>query len=152
MSTAIVKPQWSPFNIFLMVLGFVFFWPLGLAMLAYILWGEHYGGTSDKAEKWMKKQKHKMRGCRGRHNRFGATGNAAFDEYREAEIRRLEEERMRLEQEREDFEAFLRNLHMARDREEFDRFKSEHKTRQFDEDGEATKSKKKKGSSDEDDA
>lgn len=152
MSTAIVKPQWSPFNIFLMVLGFVFFWPLGLAMLAYILWGEHYGGTSDKAEKWMKKQKHKMRGCGGRHHRYGATGNAAFDEYREAEIRRLEEERMRLEQEREDFEAFLRNLHMARDREEFDRFKSEHKTRQFDEDGEATKSKKKKGSSDEDDA
>ncbi len=152
MSTAIVKPQWSPMNIFLMVLGFVFFWPLGLAMLAYILWGEHYGGSSEKAEKWMKKQKHKMRGCGGgRHGRFSATGNAAFDEYREAEIRRLEEERLRLEQEREDFEEFLRNLHMARDREEFDRFKADRTSRRFDDEDEAPKPKKKK-KSDEDDA
>jgi hypothetical protein len=135
-----------------MVLGFVFFWPLGLAMLGYILWGEHYGGSSEKAEKWMKKQKHKMRGCGNGHKRYGATGNAAFDEYREAEIRRLEEERMRLEQEREDFEEFLRNLHMARDREEFDRFKSAHKSRQFDDEDEVAKPKKKKRSSDEDDA
>ena len=149
MSTAIVKPQWSPLNIFLMVLGFVFFWPLGLAMLAYILWGEHYGGTSEKAEKWMNKQKHKMRGCgRGRGGRFSATGNAAFDEYREAEMRRLEEERMRLEQEREEFEDFLRNLHMARDREEFDRFKADRTARRFDD--EEPKAKKKKKSEDDD--
>jgi len=150
MSTAIIKPHWSPINIALMVLGFVFFWPLGLAMLAYILWGEHYGGTSDKAEKWMHKQKCKMRSRRSRYGRHSATGNAAFDEYREAEIRRLEEERMRLEQERADFEDFLRNLHMARDREEFDRFKSEHKAKSFDEDDaeEVSKPKKKKRSED----
>lgn len=147
MSTAIIKPHWSPINIALMVLGFVFFWPLGLGMLAYILWGEHYGGTGEKAEKWMNKQKCKMRNKRGRYGRHSATGNAAFDEYREAEIRRLEEERMRLEQERSDFEDFLRNLHMARDREEFDRFKSAHKAKSFDED-EVSEPKKKKSDSD----
>jgi hypothetical protein len=27
-----------------MVLGFVVFWPLGLAMLAYILWGNRFEG------------------------------------------------------------------------------------------------------------
>lgn len=149
MSTAIIKPHWSPINIGLMVLGFVFFWPLGLAMLAYILWGEHYGGSSDKAEKWMKNQKCKMkrRGGRGR-GRHNATGNAAFDDYREAEIRRLEEERMRLEQERSDFEEFLQSLHMARDREEFDRFKSAHKAKSFDDGDEAETPKKKKRDSD----
>ena len=39
MNTAIIKPQWGPLTIALMVLGFVVWWPLGLAMLAYILWG-----------------------------------------------------------------------------------------------------------------
>ncbi|MGJ8527291.1 DUF2852 domain-containing protein [Maritalea sp.] len=145
MSTAVIKPHWSPLNIALMVLGFVFFWPLGLAMLAYILWGEHYGGSSDKAEKWMKNQKCKMKSRRaGRHGRHNATGNAAFDEYREAEMRRLEEERMRLEQERSDFEEFLQSLHMARDREEFDRFKTAHKAKSFDDEDTSEKPKKKK--------
>ena len=37
MNTAIIKPQWSPLTIALMVLCFVSFWPLGLAMLGYIL-------------------------------------------------------------------------------------------------------------------
>lgn len=137
MSTQLIKPEWSPLTIGLMVLGFIVFWPLGLAMLFYILWGEHWGGSSDKAEKWMHKQKHKMKGCRGkRYRRHHATGNAAFDEYREAEFRRIEEERARLEQEREEFEEFLRNLHMARDREEFDRFKSDHRAKRHDDEDE----------------
>ena len=37
MNTTFIKPQWGPLTIALMVLGFVVFWPLGLAMLAYIL-------------------------------------------------------------------------------------------------------------------
>ena len=37
MTTAIIKPQWSPLTIALMVLGFIIFWPLGLAMLLLIL-------------------------------------------------------------------------------------------------------------------
>ena len=34
MNTAIIKPQWGPLTIALMVLGFVVWWPLGLAALA----------------------------------------------------------------------------------------------------------------------
>ena len=48
MNTAIIKPQWGPLTIALMVLGFVVWWPLGLAMLAYILWGEMFGGFVGK--------------------------------------------------------------------------------------------------------
>ena len=52
MHTAIVKPQWGPLTIGLMVLGFVVWWPLGLAVLAYILWGEMFGGSADKAARY----------------------------------------------------------------------------------------------------
>ncbi len=128
MHTAIIKPQWGPLTIALMVLGFVVFWPLGLAVLAYILWGEMFGGTSDKAERFMNRSRHWAENCgRGnhgfRHGGFGqSSGNAAFDEYRAEQLRRLEEERKRLDEEINAFHEHMRNLRMARDREEFDRF------------------------------
>ena len=36
----LIRPDWTPATIALMVLGFIVFWPLGLAMLAYILFGD----------------------------------------------------------------------------------------------------------------
>lgn len=123
MSTAIIKPQWSPITIALMVVGFIVFWPLGLAMLAYILWGEKFGGSQDRAERWVNKQKSHWCGPNGfRRSHFSGSGNAAFDDYREEQLRRLEEERRRLDDEIEAFHEHMRNLRMARDREEFDRF------------------------------
>jgi hypothetical protein len=38
--TALLRPAWTPLTIALMVIGFVVFWPLGLVMLAYIIWGD----------------------------------------------------------------------------------------------------------------
>ena len=38
MTTAIIKPQWSPLTIALMVMGFIIFWPLGLAV-AFVISG-----------------------------------------------------------------------------------------------------------------
>lgn len=132
MTTAIVKPRWSPITIGLMVLGFIIWWPLGLAVLAYILWGECFGGSAERAEDWMNRQRSWARErkykARYRHH-HGATGNRAFDEYREAELQRLEEERRRLDEERQEFSEFLHNLQMARDREEFDRFMDERESR-----------------------
>lgn len=123
MNTAIIKPEWGPLTIALMVLGFIIFWPLGMAVLAYILWGEYFGGSRDKAESWIASKKHsfKSKGCGPRSYR-SATGNAAFDDYRDEQLKRLEEERRKLEEDRAAFEDYLANLHKARDREEFDRF------------------------------
>jgi len=133
MTTAIIKPQWSPVTVALMVLGFVFFWPLGLAMLGYILWGEYFGGSADQAQRWMRKQKDWARSCRGRSSSFRterhASGNAAFDEYRDEQMRRLDEERKRLDEEVHAFHEYMANLHKARDREEFDRFMRERNSR-----------------------
>ena len=61
----------------------------------------------------------------GHHRRkhgFEKTGNVAFDEYRTAELERLEEERRQLEAEKAEFETFLVELRRVKDKEEFDRF------------------------------
>lgn len=125
MHTAIIKPQWSPLTIALMVLGFIVFWPLGLAMLAYIVWGEKFGGSAERADAWVSRQRARAERC-GRHFRRGgfamSSGNAAFDDYRDEQLKRLEEERRRLDEEVHEFHEYMRNLRMAKDREEFDRF------------------------------
>ena len=89
-----------------MVLGFVFVWPLGLAILFYMIWSGRMGCKS--------------RGWRRRHGHAGAgpTGNAAFDEYREETLRRLEEEQTA-------FVSFLEQLRRAKDKAEFDQFMEE---------------------------
>jgi hypothetical protein len=43
-TTALIRPAWTPATIALMVIGFMVFWPLGLAMLAYIIWGDRLDG------------------------------------------------------------------------------------------------------------
>lgn len=127
-----LRPAWTPLTIALMVLGFVVFWPLGLAMLAYIIWGDRLPEFRRNAEGVRDDFKRSFGGCgwRGgsRDQRWSGTyqsGNAAFDDYRTAELRRLEDERRRLDEERAEFEAFVRNLRRARDQEEFDRFKAD---------------------------
>ena len=127
MNTAFIKPQWGPLTIALMVLGFIIFWPLGLAMLAYILWGELFGGTPEKAEAWVSKSKAWCRdqNYRSNGNWRHSSGNAAFDDYRTEQLKRLDEERKRLDQEIHEFHEYMRTLRMARDREEFDRFMRE---------------------------
>lgn len=129
MNTALIKPAWSPVSIALMVLGFIVFWPLGLAVLAYILWGEYAGGSKEQADAFMRKAGAGLKGFGARPGApaggFATTGNAAFDAYREEQIRRLDEERRRLDEEYAAFEEHLKKLHEARDREEFDRFMRE---------------------------
>jgi hypothetical protein len=138
------RPEWSPFTVLAMVLGFIVFWPLGLAVLAYVLWGERFGwsGNGDRAERWANRQKQWASWCQGHQNRGssrsagnfgqsrGQTGNAAFDAYRDEQLKRLDEERRKLDSEIEEFHDYLRNLHMARDREEFDRFMRDRQSRQ----------------------
>jgi hypothetical protein len=105
-----------------MVLGFVVFWPLGLAMLAYIIFGDRLRGfkrdANGRADRW-------FAGCRraGRdYRRRFTTGNVAFDDWREAELGRLDEERRKLDAMREEFDSYVREVRRAKDQDEFDRF------------------------------
>lgn len=126
MNTAIIKPQWSPLTIALMVLGFIIFWPIGLAVLGYILWGEKFGGSAEKAQAYWNKGCGYMRSNKknfgGFDRNFSTSGNAAFDDYRSEQLKRLDEERARLDAEVDAFHEYMANLRKAKDREEFDRF------------------------------
>jgi hypothetical protein len=118
-----IRPAWTPATIGLMVLGFVVFWPLGLAMLAYILWGDrleefraNFRGGAGKAAS-----------CNWGRSGFGGyhsvrTGNVAFDDWREAELNRLAEERRKLDEMYAEFEEYSRELRRAKDQEEFNAF------------------------------
>ena len=48
-SSTSIRPGWSPVTIGIMVVGFIIAWPLGLAALAYILWGDRIHTAFDEA-------------------------------------------------------------------------------------------------------
>jgi len=118
--SALLRPDWTPATVALMVLGFMVFWPLGLAMLAYILFGEKFKNFKREANR---KADTAFAWCRtNSYSASGSTGNVAFDDWRKAELERLDEERRRLDEMRAEFDTYARELRRAKDQEEFDRF------------------------------
>jgi Protein of unknown function (DUF2852) len=110
----------------LMVLGFVFWWPVGLAILAFSLWSGRMGCWNHQAmTHW-----HERMGRSHWGGHWGgpwayhprSTGNRAFDEYRTETLRRLEEEQR-------EFREFLDRLRMAKDKSEFDQFMADRRNR-----------------------
>ncbi len=136
MNIAIIKPRWSFLTIALMVIGFILWAPLGLAMLAYIIWGEYFGGSSEKVEIFIDEAKKRIKkhksDFRSSYGSYDSSGNAAFDEYRKEQLRRLDEERRRLDEEVREFREYMHNLRRARDREEFDQYMRSRKKRHHD--------------------
>lgn len=87
-----------------MILGFIFFWPLGLALLFYMIWSDRMFSKS-----------HSCSRSKSFYRRDASSGNAAFDAYKADTLRRLEEEQQQ-------FEAFMDRLRAAKDQSEFDEF------------------------------
>lgn len=91
-----------------MVLGFIFFWPIGLAFLAYMIWSKRmFSKSCSHRKSW--------------HSHMSAmkpSGNSAFDSYKADTLARLEREQ-------QEFESFLRRLREAKDKAEFDQFMDE---------------------------
>jgi hypothetical protein len=105
-----------------MVIGFIFFWPVGLALLAYMIWSKRMFSGRRTA----------MTSCNARRAmRAGrTTGNAAFDAYKSDMLRRLEDEQTA-------FEEFLQRLREAKDKAEFDQFMDERQKRSSQDDAPA---------------
>lgn len=122
--SALLRPDWTPATVALMVLGFMVFWPLGLAMLAYIVFGDRFRSFKQTANQTADGLFSKCRGNGFRATHF-STGNVAFDDWRKAELDRLEEERRKLDEMRADFDRYVGELRRAKDQEEFDRFMRE---------------------------
>jgi hypothetical protein len=89
-----------------MVLGFVFFWPVGLALLFYMHWSKNMFSKSSCRTR---------RASRPSFRTSSSSGNSAFDAYKSDTLRRLEEEQ-------NNFESFLERLRAAKDKSEFDQF------------------------------
>ncbi|MGV8987368.1 MAG: DUF2852 domain-containing protein [Cypionkella sp.] len=106
-----------------MVLSFIFVWPVGLALLAYMIWSKRMFNRSSGGEgrdtrgpwanhfgsQWGAKCGHRH------HGGFRSSGNTAFDAYKEETLRRLQEEQ-------DAFQSFLQRLREAKDKTEFDAF------------------------------
>lgn len=105
------------------VLGFIFAWP---AALAYLIWKFMGYPVPNEFRAFFAKHfssaVQDVRRAASPFAPFATTGNAAFDDYRAAELKRLEEERRRLDEEAQAFGAFVDDLRRAKDREEFDAF------------------------------
>ena len=128
-SLPLIRPAWTPATIALMVGGFIVFAPAGLAMLAYIIWGERFHAWRDNGGSLREAMNSKMNSGTGskwyreaKSHGFNATGNVAFDDWRNSELNRLAEERRKLDVMREEFDSYARELRRAKDKEEFDRF------------------------------
>ena len=93
-------------------------------MLGYILFGDRFRDFKREANRSAEGIFSKCRGGRYGRSHF-STGNVAFDDWRKAELDRMEEERRRLDEMRAEFDSYLRELRRAKDQEEFDRFMRE---------------------------
>jgi len=93
------------------VLGFIFFWPAGLALLAYLIWSKRmFSGKCSSRNPMSRHRSHRAA--------FKSSGNTSFDAYKHETLRRLEEEQG-------NFEAFLQRLRESKDKAEFDDFMDE---------------------------
>ena len=84
-----------------MVIGLIAVWPVGLALLAYMVIAGKFARTDTAASRPV--------------SLHGSSGNRAFDAYKEETLRRLQEEQ-------DEFTAFLGRLREAKDKAEFDQF------------------------------
>lgn len=116
------RPPKRALEIVGIVFAFIWFWPLALAYIAWKVMG--YPVPKDVKEYVERNFASLTDGPIGRgfSGAPASTGNAAFDDYRRAEVERLEAERRRLDDEARDFAEFVEDLKRAKDREEFDAY------------------------------
>jgi Protein of unknown function (DUF2852) len=144
------RSHWTAFELAAMVLGFILFWPIGLAILLYKMWTRRYGGQDlqtvatnafatarDAVGAAASPKGATPSPWRGFASSFtssrpATSGNRAFDEWKTAQVAKLEEERRKLDEQRQkldeahrEFDAFVDQVRQAKDRDEFERFMRE---------------------------
>jgi len=127
----------KPALVALAILGFIVFWPVGLALLVYMIWsGRMFCGRHGRYGRWYtpderdaardewRARRDEWKAWKHRHRwgRPSSSGNVAFDEYREETLRKLDEEQR-------EFREYLDRLRSAKDRAEFDQFMNERRNR-----------------------
>jgi hypothetical protein len=103
-----------------MVLSFILVWPVGLALLAYMIWSKRMFSKScamsHRHHHHHQMHAHLRRGFGPMG--FRSSGNTAFDAYKAETLDRLQREQ-------DEFEAFLARLRASKDKSEFDAYMDE---------------------------
>jgi len=134
--------------VILLILGFMWWWPLGLLILAILIatgrigcwhrpmfagsgpmncWNSRWENKMQRMQEKMDRVRAKMDGMRGATTWGGppSSGNRAFDDYRAETLKRLEDEQR-------EFREFLDRLRFAKDKTEFDQFMADRRSRSQD--------------------
>jgi len=120
-----VARTWRPLELVAMVGGFIVFWPIGLAVLAWKGWKEGWWMASRRLQRqdgatdarcWSRS------GFRSDRELRRDSGNSAFEDYKASELTRLQAEFDRLVQEQNAFGDYIEGLRRAKDKAEFDAF------------------------------
>lgn len=93
------------------VLGLIFVWPVGLALVIYMTYTNRWSKSMFNG----KFSASRRDAGPSRHAAWRSSGNNAFDAYKADTLRRLEDEQGA-------FESFLQRLRDAKDKQEFDSF------------------------------
>lgn len=149
-------PAIRPILLVAMILGFIFFWPIGLAILLFMTcfshgnwrsarwnasggnwnwqnnnwWSGHWYGDNSMNEE---EQTGRRRNRRHRHHRQGCSSRSHRSRHSYSSSGNTafdsyrEETLQRLEEEQGEFETFLDKLRQAKDKTEFDEFMAERK-------------------------
>ncbi len=110
------RPAW----IATMVLGFIVWWPVGLAILGFLIFTGRMGRMGCRHGGWGRWHRDRHQGWRGRGDPY--SGNSAFEDYKMETLKRLEEEQG-------EFMDFLQRLRHAKDKAEFDQFMADRRNR-----------------------
>lgn len=109
---------WNPFNIGMMVLGFVFFWPIGLVFLFWMLNGNHIADLPGAI-------RNKFRGFKNGEShskRWSGSGNQVFDEYQQTQLDRIDEIKTEVRNRASRFTEYKSAEVRKQEQAEFDRF------------------------------
>jgi len=109
--------NWGGTNIAAMILGFVFWWPLGLAVLLWTITGHQiHDLPAWVREKWVQL-------FRGEKVRTGnESDNVIFNEYQQTQYDRIQEIKEEIKKRAEAFRTFRSDAKRRKDRREFEEF------------------------------
>lgn len=120
-----LSPGWSAVNIALMVVLFMMFWPLGLLMVGYIVWGRSLGLNLRQPETFLRAGSKFLQAFRVGVQSLNNAGSSGSDvpDYEptvtvaslRAEAEKLRIDRMSLQRERAEFETKKREFEQQRE-------------------------------------
>ena len=113
---------WTPMNIAIMVLGFIFFTPIGLLVLFGLIMGVSPWQLPQKIASWFEQASDRFGSSPSRPSYRGRSGNKVFDEYQQTQLDRIEEIKTEVKERDQQFKTFKDDETRAKDKKQFDRF------------------------------